>query len=119
MSKKSEKLPSRAKYDLSHPTVSIRVNRELYDQLEALRLVSGKSLGDILREAVDKQAPSTLKAYDDGYDDAKRKFAITYKCSICGGNIILSSPKEKEAAMQYMRDHRWGHGECQKKRQTS
>jgi len=116
MSKKGQKPPSRAKYDLSHPTVSIRVNRELYDQLEAIRLVSGKSLGDILREAVDKQAPSTMGAYEDGYDDAKREFSLTYKCHICGGNIILSSPKEKEAAAQYMREHRWAHVECLNKK---
>jgi hypothetical protein len=116
MSKKSQKPPSRAKYDESHPTVSMRVTREMYEELETLRLVSGKSLGDILREALDKQLPSTGEAYDSGYEVAKSEFAVTYKCCICGGNITLSSAEEKTAAAQYMREHRWGHSECHNKK---
>jgi hypothetical protein len=116
MRKKSHKPPSREEYDSSHPTVSIRVTREMYEELEALRLISGKSLGDILREALDKQLPSTGEAYETGYEMAKGEFAVTYKCCICGGNITLSTPNEKAAAAQYMREHRWAHSECLKKR---
>ena len=119
MSKKSHKPPSREKYDSSHPTVSARVTKEMYEELETLRCVSGKSLGDILREALDKQLPSTGEAYETGYEYAKSEFAVTYKCCICGGNITLSSTEEKPAAAQYMRDHRWAHGECHQKRQSS
>ena len=115
VSKKSHKPPSREKYDSSHPTVSVRVTQEMREDLDLLRCVSGKSLGDILREALNKQLPSTGEAYETGYEYAKSEFAVTYKCCICGGNIILSSAEEKTAAAQYMRDHRWAHTECHKK----
>ena len=50
-----------------HPTVSIRVPREMYDRLKALREQSNKSLGDILREALEVQEPATRTAYICGY----------------------------------------------------
>lgn len=112
MKRKTHKPPSKIKYDESHPTVSIRVTRELYDQLKDLREHSGKSLGDILREALEQQAPSTKKAYQLGYNTAKREFAVSYKCSACGGNITVSSTQEKEAIAGYMRGHGWAHSKC-------
>ena len=112
MKKKIHKPPSKIKYDQSHPTVSIRVSRGLYDRLKDLRERSGKSLGDILREALERQLPSTKKAYQLGYNAAKRQFAVSYKCSVCGGNLTASSLREKEAMAQYMREHGWRHGKC-------
>lgn len=114
MKKKPRKPPSKIRYDHSHPTVSIRVDRELYDQLKDLRERSGKSLGDILREALKQQAPSTKKAYQLGYYAAKREFAVSYKCSVCGGNLAVKSAEEKDAVAQYMREHGWAHSECGK-----
>ena len=66
MAKKRHAPPSRLRYEESHPTVSVRVSRELYDDLGELRAKSGKSLGDILREAVGRQRPSTRAAYTKG-----------------------------------------------------
>jgi len=112
MKRKSHKPPSKIKYDQSHPTVSVRVTQELYDQLKDLREHSGKSLGDILREALKEQAPSTKKAYQLGYNAAKNEFAVSYKCSVCGGNLTVTTAKEKESIAQYMKEHGWEHGEC-------
>ena len=112
MKRKTHKPPSKIKYDQSHPTVSVRVTQELYDQLKDLREHGGKSLGDILREALGQQEPSTKKAYQKGYNVAKREFAVSYKCSTCGGNLTVNSVKEKEAIARYMREHGWSHREC-------
>jgi metal-responsive CopG/Arc/MetJ family transcriptional regulator len=112
MKRKSHKPPSKARYDEFHPTISIRVTKELYDQLNELREQGGKSLGDILREALKQQSPSTKKAYQQGYDAAKGEFAVSYKCSVCGGNLTVTSQKEKEAIARYMREHGWGHSKC-------
>jgi len=112
MKRKVHKPPSKIRYDESHPTVSVRVTRELYDQLKELREESGKSLGDILREALKLQAPSVKKAYQRGYEAAKNEFAVFYKCSVCGGNLTVTTAKEKEAIAQYMREHGWRHGKC-------
>ncbi len=116
MKKKAHKPPSRIKYDQSHPTVSVRVDRALYDELQELREMSKKSLGDILREAVKKQKPWAKDAYDlgqkAGYDSAKREFAVTYRCSVCGGVLTVTTADEKRAVAQYMREHGWKHGKC-------
>jgi len=112
MKRKVHKPPSKIRYDESHPTVSVRVTRELYDQLKELREESGKSLGDILREALKLQAPSVKKAYQRGYEAAKNEFAIFYKCSVCGGNLTVTSEQAKAAVAQYMREHGWGHSKC-------
>lgn len=122
MKKKAHKPPSKIRYDQSHPTVSVRVTRELYDQLKELRERGDKSLGDILKQAVKQQKPSTTRAYNQGYnygykqgyDEAKSQFAVGYKCSACGGNLTVTSYEEKKAIAQYMRGHGWRHGECAK-----
>jgi len=67
MKKKARRPPSEMKYDESHPTVGIRVTRELCDQLRHLTERSAKTLGDILGEALEQQAPSTEKAYQLGF----------------------------------------------------
>jgi predicted DNA-binding protein len=52
--KKRHQPPAKIRYNQTHPTVSIRVSQDLYDRLKELREKSGKSLGDILREALGK-----------------------------------------------------------------
>ena len=112
MTKRRSPPPSRERYDLLHPTVSARVTQQLYKELMDLRQGTGKSLGDILREALGKQAPSAKNAYRKGYEDARLKYAVTYKCSKCGGNRIMGSDNEKTAAAAYMREHGWHHHSC-------
>ena len=112
MKKRTHKPPSKIKYDLAHPTISVRVTHELYEELKQMQEQSGKSLGDILREALKKQAPSTKKAHQLGYEEAKAKYAVNYKCSVCGGNITVASTEEKEEIAKYMREHRWSHSQC-------
>jgi hypothetical protein len=115
MGSKKHQPPSRIKYTQSHPTVSVRVSREMYDHLEELRLKSGKSLGDILREALGKQAPVVNQAFDRGYKVAREKFKVIYTCSICGKLIVVTTPDEKKAIASYMKQHGWAHGECLRK----
>jgi hypothetical protein len=112
MNKHVSKPPSRIKYDTEHPTVSVRVSRELYNQLKDLCEDGGKSLGDILREAVKIQTPITEKAYARGYQDARRKFAVVYKCSGCGESIVIDSEKEKQEVAEHMASEGWKHSRC-------
>jgi len=104
-------LPSQKKYNESHPTVSVRVSRELYDKLSELRRVSGKSLGDVLREAVGKQVPSTKQAYLTGYNAAKSKYQVAYRCCVCGKTIIVNTENERNAIARFM-GQTWHCGEC-------
>jgi Ribbon-helix-helix protein, copG family len=112
--KKRHRPPSRIRYDKTHPTVSIRVSQEMYGQLKELRSKSGKSLGDILREALGKQAPSVKQAFTNGFMAAQEKFRVTYTCSKCGKPIEVTSPKEKRAIASYMESNFWVHVECLK-----
>ena len=112
MKKMRHQPPSKIKYNQTHPTVSIRVSQDLYDQLKDLREKSGKSLGDILRQALDKQAPSANKAFQRGFNEARRQFVVMYRCVICGGPIEVTTAQEKQDIVEYMRSERWGHGGC-------
>lgn len=117
MKRKTHKPLSKIKYDQAHPTISIRVTQELYKQLKEMRERGGKSLGDILREALRIQSPSTKEAHQRGYNAAKEEYGVIFKCSVCGGNMTVTGLEAKKAAAQYMREHGWGHTECHKKQQ--
>jgi predicted DNA-binding protein len=106
--------PSRARYDQSHPTISIRVKRELYNELKELQERTGKTLGDILREAAGKQKLSAKGSYQLGYNAAKEKYSVLYKCNICHDLMIVTSDDEKKAIASYTLEHGWRHGECHK-----
>ena len=71
-------------------------------------------MGDILREALKVQAPTVKNTFNRGYERAKHHYCITYKCSVCGMPIELSSEKEKKETAQYMTEHGWAHDDCLK-----
>ena len=52
MPRKKQVPPSRKRYDQQHPTVSARVPLLIYNQLQELKRLSGKSLADVLKEAL-------------------------------------------------------------------
>ena len=112
MSPKRHYPPSRLRYEEAHPTISVRVSRELYDELRDLKATTGKSLGDILREALGLQQFLANQAYNRGFEKAERHYRIDYRCSVCGGTVTLVSENEKQAARGYMREHGWAHASC-------
>ena len=116
MARKRHYPPSRLRYDQSHPTISVRVDRELFDRLQDLKGHSGKSIGDILREALGVQAPATRKAYDRGYKkgtlDAEGWYRVQYSCTVCGGLVALTSPQGKEIAARSMQEAGGAHLRC-------
>ena len=112
MVKKKQPPPAKIKYDKSHPIISIRVSEDLKKQLDEIREMSGKSVGDILREAVGTQSKSVKNTWNRGHSLAKSIYGVHYKCSVCGGNILIESANEKKAAGTFMREHGWHHGKC-------
>ncbi len=113
MVKKKQPPPSKMKYDKSHPIISIRVSQDLKEQLDEIREKSDKSIGDILREAVGVQSPSIKNAWKRGLSYGKGIYGVWYKCSVCGGNILIESDKAKKAAAIFMREHEWHHNSCE------
>lgn len=120
--KEKSKPPSRIKYESSHPTVSFRIDRELYARLTEVRK-EGNSLSDILKIALGVLEPkknqitqarkeSYQLGYKEGYQKAELLYKIIYPCSVCKQSIALSSDKEKQAVAQYMKEKGWGHSNC-------
>ena len=112
MVKKKQPPPAKIKYDKSHPIISIRVSQDLKEQLDEIREMSGKSIGDILREAVGVQSKSVKIARKIGGGLAKSKYGVRYKCSVCGGDMIIDTADEKKAAAKLMREAGWKHVSC-------
>lgn len=112
MAKKKQPPPAKIKYDKSHPIISIRVSQDLKEQLDEIKEMSDKSVGDILREAVGVQGVSIKNAWKRGISHGKGLYGVRYKCSVCGGNILIESNDAKKAAGKLMREAGWMHGNC-------
>lgn len=122
-----KKAPSRVRYEEAHPTVSCRISKEVYDELQEVKESEGKSFADILKiglgiiEArMKEEGEVRKKVYADGrkerYAEAEGLYRVTYHCSICRKMIELTSKKAKQAASEYMQEHDWGHKACHQKK---
>jgi len=118
-----KKSPSRVKYETEHPTVSFRVPRDLYDKLQAVREAEGKSITDVLKVGVgllQVKVRRERKIREDSYlagqlkgsYDAQRKFSVSYPCSVCAKQIVVTSKSEKEFIRDKMQEYGWGHSDC-------
>ena len=54
--------PSRKRFELSHPTVTTRVDRELHLALTDIAESEAKSLGEVVRDALNAYVESALSA---------------------------------------------------------
>ena len=109
--------PSRVKYEQGHPTVTIRVSRELHNDLKYLKDYAGTSLGDILRVGLEMAKPATDAAYQQGYDmgysTAKITYEVTYRCSHCHRrHMSITGNKAMEAAATLMQQAGWHSTAC-------
>ena len=113
---KRHKPPSRIRYEDAHPTISVRVSRQLFNQLRALKRDSGKSVADVLKEAIGAQMRSAKDAHQRGYRkghlEAEGTYRVDYRCSRCGGTITVTTAEEKRAAAEAMRERGWAHSTC-------
>ena len=132
MKRKTKMPPSRVRYEQSHPTVSARVDRELYDRLTEVRELEGKSFADMLREAYGVQEVAAEGAFLSGRDEgfslgrkegydagladgkkaAREQYLISYKCYKCGGWLGVDSESQKAAAREAMEERGWAHKNC-------
>ena len=116
MAPKRRVSPYRVRYERDNPTVSIRVSRELYDRLKAMREQNDISLGDILRVGLEVQEPVTrtanIRGYKLGYAEAEELYRVEYRCIVCNGRLAIDDDASKKAAVGYMRQKGWGHSSC-------
>ncbi len=120
---KKKKAPSRVRYEQSHPTVSCRVSKEVYDRLRSVKKAEGKSFTDVLKvglgiletqvkEEGEVRKKGYAEGYRKGYAEAERLYKVTYLCSVCGKTLTVTSGDEKGAIKKYMQEHGWGHRAC-------
>ena len=78
--------PSRVRYEQTHPTISFRIDRELYDELKELGRTTGKSFAAFLKDGARitktqvKEAPSPECTFCNEQCDWADYFVICKSC---------------------------------------
>ena len=62
--------PARLKYEASHPVVSIRVDRDIHDEIRKLKKDHGLSMADIVKVGLQRVDSVIETALKKGYEDA-------------------------------------------------
>ena len=109
--------PSRKRYDLAHPVLSLRVSKEDYEALKKVLEISGKSIGQFFREALGTAQRETRTAYEkgrrDGYRKAKKEYRVIVGCKLCGGPILVKGDIMKmKVGDAVAKVYDWYHKEC-------
>lgn len=111
--------PSRKRYEASHPVISVRVTKQIYDQLQEARQ-NGQSYGDVLRVGLRIQKTNlqplqekieSLELENLKLDELVEKRSVRYPCYLCKRSLAVESEQEKEVCLQALRG-RFHHSIC-------
>ena len=80
--------PSRRRYEASHPTVSFRVDLDLYAQLKGLKEKANLSVADVLKVGLERCGPLVGEAFHNGFMAALAE-AYQSVCDECEDEITL------------------------------
>ena len=89
--------PSRQRYEASHPTVSFRVDQNLYLELKRLKEQANLSVGDILKVGLERCEPLVGEAHHTGF---MRGLAESYAvaCDDCRDQVMAIAQADYSAA---------------------
>ncbi len=110
--RRAHRPPSRIRYDQTHPVLGTRVSRRDYDAVKAFQAKNGWSFATFVRVALKRESSKYDTAWKTGFSAAKRKYAVYYACSVCGGLIPITTQEEAQVAIEAMQRAQWGHGQC-------
>ena len=79
--------PSRQRYESSHPTVSVRVDPEVYAELKELKKTANLSVADVLKVGLEKSEPLVGEAFRNGCMSALAE-AYQNVCDTCEDEIM-------------------------------
>ena len=111
--------PSRKRYEESHQVISVRVSKQIYDQLQEARQ-NGQSYGDVLRVGLGIQKNNlqplqekieSLELENMELEELVKKRSVRYPCYLCNRNLTVESEQEKEVCRQALRG-RFHHSTC-------
>jgi hypothetical protein len=113
-----EQPPSRARYQAEHPTIGVHVDRDTYAKLVELRDRSGRSLGQLVRQAlgvveadVAQDELAYVSAYSEGQTDALAEYSLAAPCSVCEQPIVIQAGSEMaKVAVALLVERGWVHG---------
>ena len=108
MGKRTNKAPSRRKYEEANPVLSFRVPRKIYEELRMVKESTGDSRTKVLmaglglyKVKIKTEKEIWQKAYDQGvgkgHEEIWDLLAVNYHCSICGKEITVDTEEEKKA----------------------
>jgi len=120
MVKVTHKPPARIRYEQSHPTVSLRLDRDTRDLLKQRLEDLGVSAADFIKESLGLQQAkfNDIKeikqtAFEEGYAQAEEDWQIWYYCAVCEKRIEISpNSNSHKAIIGYMKERGWGHRSC-------
>lgn len=105
---KKHKPPSRGRYEESHPTVSFRVERSLYNDLKTFLSQRDMSFADFVKEAMGVQQTEIREAYQRGYQMGKGDMKRELKGVTT--SEIAAVRTEKEQAVKQATDEAYKEG---------
>ena len=79
--------PSRRRYETSHPTVSFRVDHDLYARLKELKKKANLSVADILKVGMERCGPLVGQAFHNGCMSALAE-AYQNVCDTCEDEVM-------------------------------
>ena len=79
--------PSRERYQQSHPTVSLRVDLDLYARLKGLKEQAGLSVADILKVGMERCEPVVGESFRNGCMAALAE-AYEAVCEDCEDQLV-------------------------------
>ena len=93
--------PSRLRYEANHPTVTVRVDQALYDELKRLKDSSGLSVAEVLKIGLEKAQPIAKDSYRIGFDVGMEKgraegYLDGVKKGFEWGQFVEAHPEEVE-----------------------
>ena len=119
MAKATHRPPARVRYEQSHPTVSFRLSRDVYDLLkQRLEDLGGISFADFVKESLgllQLKMPDIEEIKERHGVKAMTRLRRTTKSGItvCQERIEMSpNGNDHKAMIGYMREHGWGHASC-------
>lgn len=74
-----------------------------------------RAQADRIKEQMEIQKAREEKVFNEGYNEAKKKYLVTFPCSICAKTIEIAYANTKEVA-KYLKEHGWAHTACYKMR---
>ena len=89
--------PSRERYQRSHPTVSLRVDQDLYARLKELKKKANLSVADVLKVGLERCEPLVGEAHHTGFTGGlAESYAVA--CDDCQDEVMAIAQADYLAA---------------------